>query len=483
MNEGQEVECAGGWAGWRNGDWRGGLRRAMRARRGSGGSAPKARRGRRDGTAQGNNPRRRRTVPSPRADRRGRFRGTSDSLARTITSRRMADSAAFKGPNLRWADVERCRDDVFECEDRSGVVKRGLRVGHGRFRWPARNCVACGGGRLWPSFFRSFDGAGVEACRRLSTQVANSEAGLAVAPASVYGRWKPNARGDRSYAVVNRRVCFGIGCNKKRREFNGVADDSRSIQSVQQDRGGARRGLSRNAPGMDAHGTSLQPAAWGVRTKAAPGGRDGLIGSIKVRGIDAGERGGWEPPRRLMRRAVRPEPQAVVRSTLPEAGALVPAEVRAPVRRVVHGVVRSPVRGEARTGEARSAAKSPTSAARSAGERSMRRLSRRCGRTWRRSCRAGSGGERSEPPGKRAATEGNGGERDCSGMPGREAARPDSSYASVTASPSSAPLTAPESAPASPSPCAPSRSPLEASSSALSSRASTAAVPKRAGHR
>ena len=48
---------------------------------------------------------------------------------------------------------------------------------------------------------------------------------------------------------------------------------------------------------------------------------------------------------------MRPEPQAVARSTLPEARAEVSALVRTPV----HGAVRSQVRGEAGTGDARSA--------------------------------------------------------------------------------------------------------------------------------
>ena len=39
--------------------------------------------------------------------------------------------------------------------------------------------------------------------------------------------------------------------------------------------------------------------AWGVRPKAAPGGRDGRICGIHDGGIDAGEPGGGEPPRRL----------------------------------------------------------------------------------------------------------------------------------------------------------------------------------------
>ena len=66
---------------------------------------------------------------------------------------------------------------------------------------------------------------------------------------------------------------------------------------------------------------------------------------------------------------MRPEPRAVVRSTLPEAEA-VPS---APVRTVVHRAVRRPVCGEADTGDARSTARraeaTPTAGAAGQGER------------------------------------------------------------------------------------------------------------------
>ena len=66
---------------------------------------------------------------------------------------------------------------------------------------------------------------------------------------------------------------------------------------------------------------------------------------------------------------MRSEPRTGVRSTLPEAAAVVPALVRTPVRRVM----RKPVRGEAGTGEACGAtARAATSAVRSA-RASMRR--------------------------------------------------------------------------------------------------------------
>ena len=60
---------------------------------------------------------------------------------------------------------------------------------------------------------------------------------------------------------------------------------------------------------------------------------------------------------------MRPEPQAVVRSTLPEAMAVAPALARTPL----HGVLREPVDGEADTGDARRAA------ATSQGERGAKR--------------------------------------------------------------------------------------------------------------
>ena len=152
--------------------------------------------------------------------------------------------------------------------------------------------------------------------------------------------------------------------------------------------------------------------ASGVRPKAAPGGRDGRIGSIEVRGIDAGEPGGGEPPRRVSggrcarsrrqscaarcrrRRRRRPHrcgrdcaARCGARCAKRSAGARARAETRA-----THGV--QPRRAEART---------PTSAARSAVARRPRRSGERCGRTSPPRRRSGSGGERSEPPGKRSA--------------------------------------------------------------------------------
>ena len=77
-------------------------------------------------------------------------------------------------------------------------------------------------------------------------------------------------------------------------------------------------------------------------------------------------------------RAVRPEPQAVVRSTLPKAMAAPPAPVPAPL----HGAVRRLVSGEAGTGDARSAAAASRGDARC--RRSRPGRARRGGRrAWR----------------------------------------------------------------------------------------------------
>ena len=57
---------------------------------------------------------------------------------------------------------------------------------------------------------------------------------------------------------------------------------------------GAQKGVRHKRAG--AH---PQPAAWGVRTKAAAGGQERQDPGYKRGGIDAGETGGKEPPRRL----------------------------------------------------------------------------------------------------------------------------------------------------------------------------------------
>ncbi len=178
-------------------------------------------------------------------------------------------------------------------------------------------------------------------------------------------------------------------------------------------------------------------------------------------------------------RAVRPEPQAGSAqhaaggdggADRTGAGTTARRGAEAGVRRSRHRR-RTECRGEprrcplpaqpARASEARS----PTSAARSAAARSERRSGGRCCRTWQRARRPGSGGERSEPPGKRSAQRPQGAEArgiaveigasaasgDWNGKPGREATRPDSPYHSAHRPASSPPSTASPSAPSSPS--------------------------------
>ncbi len=78
--------------------------------------------------------------------------------------------------------------------------------------------------------------------------------------------------------------------------------------SVKQERDAKRR--SRSPQVMEEAGSARACAlcigdACGVRPKAAPGGRDGRICGIHDGGIDAGEPGGGEPPRRLSGGACR----------------------------------------------------------------------------------------------------------------------------------------------------------------------------------
>ncbi len=178
---------------------------------------------------------------------------------------------------------------------------------------------------------------------------------------------------------------------------------------------------------------------------------------------------------------MRPEPRAVVRSTLPKAEAVLSALVRTavpgavrsevrsrsagarapaetPMRLVVHRAVREPVDGEADTVGARSAA--VTSRREARGRRSRPGRARRAPGRARRvtlprgdivtraieafgecpeaSDRQRRGAQRAAGQTECAATEGSGGDRDCSGnrpqgdwsgKPGREAGRPESSQA------------------------------------------------------
>ena len=140
---------------------------------------------------------------------------------------------------------------------------------------------------------------------------------------------------------------------------------------------------------MRALGIPRRGPAWGVRTKAAPvrSGRPELrhqgSGNCRRKTRRVGAAAALE------RRATRREPQAVVRSTLPEAMAVVPALVTA----LLHGAVRTTVDGEAGTGDARSAGATSRGAVRS--RRSRPRRTRREPRQARRVAptRGANGGE------------------------------------------------------------------------------------------
>ena len=124
-----------------------------------------------------------------------------------------------------------------------------------------------------------------------------------------------------------------------------------SIHSVQQEADARRRRKPPKGHAIAAHGTTSIIDAWGVKTEAAPAVQRAKI----VQRISLGNR---RRRTRLIgaaaaceRTVVRPEPRAVVRSTLPEAMAV----LSAPVRTAVPGEVRRPVRGEAGTVDAGSA--------------------------------------------------------------------------------------------------------------------------------
>ena len=103
---------------------------------------------------------------------------------------------------------------------------------------------------------------------------------------------------------------------KKRRTVSGTSRARRCAHD-QDDAQGIAAMIGHGAPSIN--------DASGVRTKAAPGGQERLKSGMSEGGIDAGEPGEREPPRRLMRATVAAEPRAVVRSTLPKARAEVSA--------------------------------------------------------------------------------------------------------------------------------------------------------------
>ena len=155
--------------------------------------------------------------------------------------------------------------------------------------------------------------------------------------------------------------------------------------------------------------------------------------------IAAGEPGRVKPPRRLSGAEVATVPNTVVLGEATEAAAVGPARASALVRAPLHGTVREPVDGEADAGDAseRGKVRDVLGAERQREAASaLAPLGRSAIATVRLS---GSGGERSEPLGKRqraargtraeargiAAVSTRSGNR--SGEPGREATRPNPS--------------------------------------------------------
>ena len=208
--------------------------------------------------------------------------------------------------------------------------------------------------------------------------------------------------------------------------------------------------------------------AWGVESKAAPGGQDGRICGMSEGGIAAGEPGGREPPRRLSggrcggsrrqscaarwrrrRRQRRHECPHLCGHQCRARCAARCAAKPAPARHGVHRLPKPRRRPQpaqpARASEARSA----TSAARSAGARRAKRMSGAV--SGRSALRVGcsASGARSDRRERRRQGLQRKSERsgDCSGKPGREAGRADSSYGYPHPNSSSAPSTPSPSAP------------------------------------
>ena len=180
-----------------------------------------------------------------------------------------------------------------------------------------------------------------------------------------------------------------------------------------------------------AHAPPLQPAAWGVEPKAAPGGQDGRICGMSDGEIDAGEAGGGEPSRRLSGgRCGRSRRQSCAarcrrrgrKMSRTRAGTSARARCAARCAAKLgterpHGVQRAPSGGDARSRRSRpgrARRRSATSAVRNASARRTRRWSQAMPSNAAPTVSGTSarGGERSEFSGQaeRAASEASGGD-------------------------------------------------------------------------
>ena len=260
----------------------------------------------------------------------------------------------------------------------------------------------------------------------------------------------------RVQGVLHGKHALGPGADKTR-NISALGSDKGATRLVspfpaRQAATGVRRIMLRGiGVGASAALRALHRRCVGCGTKGRPG-RSGRPIERQLR---------WGNRRRRSRRrgaataiewrAVRREPQAVVRSTLPEAAAVLSALVRTAVRvavrsevrarsaggparmrRALRRVVREPVRGEAGTGRrtGRRTGRHTGAPGRARGDARSRRsrpgrARRRPRRAWREApargerggghtdaverCAGGGGpargGERSEPPGKRSTVE------------------------------------------------------------------------------
>ena len=158
-----------------------------------------------------------------------------------------------------------------------------------------------------------------------------------------------------------RNLLIALKCLGRARELPDWCEHSRHARGGHE-RTGSRASAARAAnSGHEQPRQPLHQRCVGCENQ----GRPGRSGTASVQHERRGNRRGRSPRRGAAaaceRAAVRPEPQAVVRSTLPKAR----AEVSALVRARLHGVVRSAVNGEAVTGDARSVAAASRGDARS----------------------------------------------------------------------------------------------------------------------